>query len=94
MENDPVGGLDFSICLRMSDGGESMLNVELDQEFLKPPIVKLSAIICNDHLEETIPTYYGFSDKGFSLNFNDVGYWLDLYPFSEVIHCDKEEFLL
>ena len=94
MENYSVGGLGFSISLRMGDGGESMLNVELGQELLEPPIVELSIIVCNDHSRETILVYYGFSDERLSLGFGDVGHWLGLYLFSEIIYCDEEEFSL
>ena len=94
VENGLVSGLGFPICLRMSDGGESMLDVQLVQEFLEPSIVKLSTITHNNHPWETIPAYYGFSNKGFGLGFGDVGHGLGLYPFSEVIHCYEEEFLL
>ena len=50
MENSSIGGLDFSISLRMGDGGESMLDVELDQELLEPLIVELSMMITRERL--------------------------------------------
>ena len=87
MKNGLVSGLGFSIYLRMSDGGESMLDVKLGQEFFEPSIVKLSTIVHNNHPWETISAYYRFSDKGFSLDFDDVGHWLGLNPFGEIIHC-------
>ena len=55
-----------------------MLDVELSQELFEPSTVELSAIIRDYHPRETIPAYYGFSDKRFSLGFSDVGYWLGL----------------
>ena len=73
MENSPIHGFSFSIWLRMYDGGESMFDMELTQELFEPSIIELSAIIHNNHLRETILTYYGFSNKGFSLDFGDVG---------------------
>ena len=83
MENSLVGSLGLSICLRMSDGGKSMLDMELVQEFLEPPIVKLSAILCNDHPGETIPAYYKLLDERLGLGLGDVGHWLGLYPFGK-----------
>ena len=58
MENSLVGSLGFSISLEKGDGGKSMLDVELSQEFFEPPIIELSVIICDDHSKETISTYY------------------------------------
>ena len=58
MENSLVSSLDFSISLRMGDGGKLMLDMELDQEFLEPSIIELSAIVYDDHSRKTILTYY------------------------------------
>ena len=74
VENCLVCGLGLIISLRMGDGGKLMLDMELSQEFLEPSMVELSAIVRNNHLWETISTYYGLLDKGFSLGFGDVGH--------------------
>ena len=71
-----------------------MLNVELSQEFFEPLIIKLSVIVCDNHVGETIPTYYKLLDERLDLGFGDVGHWLSIYPFGEIIHHDKKKLSL
>ena len=67
MKNSPIGSLNFFISLGMGNRGKSLLDVELDQEFFEPPIIKLSVVIYDDHSRKTISTNDGFLDEGFDL---------------------------
>ena len=94
MEDSPIHSLGLSIRLKMGDRGKSMLDVEVDQELFKPSIIELCAIVHDNQSRETISTYDGFPDKKFYPNFSDVGYWLSLYPFGEVINGNYYKFFL
>ena len=71
-----------------------MFDVELVQELFEPLTIELSAVISDDRLRETIPTYYGLPDERFSLEFDDVGHGLGLHPFGEIVHRDEEKLSL
>ena len=71
-----------------------MLDAKLTQELFKPPVIKLSVVVCNDGLREAITAHYGFPNERFCLKFGDVGHGLGLDPFGEVIHPNEEKLLL
>ena len=62
-----------------------MFNIELNVEFLKLFIIKLSVVVDDDDPREAESRDEGLSDEFSSLGLGDLSYQLSFHPFGEVV---------
>lgn len=80
MQYDLVGHLSFPICLRMSNEGELIINMQVDAKILEMEVAKLLVVIGNDDLMKSEVTNDRSSDEILSILLNDPSYWVCFDP--------------